>query len=169
MTQFVQIDTNGARKLSSHPGWLIGDTPGTSRLLTPAELVAYGFGLEVIDNPPAYDPETQYPVSKDVDEWLVGEGVITKLYDIVDKPAPPTPELTPRQLRLGLNSIGITETQIDAALENDAEGFIEWKYATSYKRDHPLISQLGAAFVPPTETKTTDEQIDTLWVWAADR
>lgn len=78
--------------------------------------------------------------------------------------APPAQlgDLTPRQLRLGLLSIGITEAQIDAALADNPAGMVEWKYSLTLKRDHPLIDSLGAAFgLPPA-------QIDSLWVWAAD-
>ena len=61
-------------------------------------------------------------------------------------PPTPMPELTPRQLRLALLDIGITEEQIDTKLSGDARGKIEWKYASTYKRNHPLVAQLGAAF-----------------------
>ncbi|WP_425086986.1 hypothetical protein [Stappia sp.] len=78
------------------------------------------------------------------------------------------PSLTPRQLRLMLLNIGITEAQVDAEIdaiadpvERDASR-IEWKYASTYERDHPLIDQMATAFsLPP-------EQVDTLWLAAAD-
>lgn len=87
-------------------------------------------------------------------------------------PAPPvlTPEearaimppITPRQLRLTLLTIGVTESQVDAALVNDPEGQIEWKYATYFKRTHPLVDSLGIGF------SITPEQIDSLWAYAQD-
>jgi hypothetical protein len=83
-------------------------------------------------------------------------------------PTPAFPTLTPRQLRLMLLNIGITEAQVDAEIdaitdpiEQDASR-IEWKYASAYERDHPLIDQMATAFsLPPA-------QVDTLWLAAAD-
>jgi hypothetical protein len=72
------------------------------------------------------------------------------------------PPITPRQLRLTLLSIGVTESQVDAALVNDPEGQIEWKYATYFKRSHPLIDSLGVGF------SITPVQIDSLWAYAQD-
>ena len=76
-------------------------------------------------------------------------------------PPAPMPSLTPRQIRLGLLGAGITETQVDAALAGDPAGLIEWKYATVYFRDHPLIAALAGSF------GLTTEQVDTLWQAAA--
>ncbi|MER8422471.1 hypothetical protein [Mesorhizobium sp. M1403] len=70
------------------------------------------------------------------------------------------PSITPRQLRLTLQSIGITEDAIEAVLVNDPEGKIEWKWATTFSRKHPLINTMGAVF------SITPEQIDDLWVFA---
>lgn len=68
--------------------------------------------------------------------------------------------LTARQIRLGLLSAGITEPQVDAALSGDPAGMIEWKYASEFKRLHPLVVSLGAAF------SLTPAQIDQLWTAA---
>ncbi|RVB05684.1 hypothetical protein [Mesorhizobium sp. M7A.F.Ca.CA.004.02.1.1] len=70
------------------------------------------------------------------------------------------PSITPRQLRLTLNTIGITEDAIDALLVNDPDGRTEWKWATSFTRTHTLINIMGAVF------SITPEQIDDLWVFA---
>lgn len=82
---------------------------------------------------------------------------------------PPAPEvlragmpgLSPRQLRLALLSINIAEADVDMKLVNDPAGMIEWKYATYFKRTHPLVEGLGALFT------ITAGQIDSLWNWAA--
>ncbi|AIK68528.1 hypothetical protein Lo5R7ANS_58 [Mesorhizobium phage vB_MloP_Lo5R7ANS] len=71
------------------------------------------------------------------------------------------PQITPRQLRLGLLSINITEADVGFKLVNDPAGMIEWKCATYFKRTHPLVDSLGALF------SITPEQIDSLWAWAA--
>jgi hypothetical protein len=71
------------------------------------------------------------------------------------------PSLTPRQLRLALAHIEITEAEIDAKLDNNQFAAIEWKWATEYKRLHPLVVTLGPMF------DLTPEQIDIVWLWAA--
>ena len=76
-------------------------------------------------------------------------------------PAPLSP-LTARQLRLGLLQINIKPADVAAAIaalsadQRDAAA-IEWDYASEYRRDHPLIAQLGATF------GLTSEQIDDAW------
>lgn len=85
-------------------------------------------------------------------------------------PPAPTPEearaampaLSPRVLRLTLLSINITEADVDAALASNPSGMIEWKYATYFKRTHPLIAALIPSF------SLTEEQVDSLWLYAAD-
>ena len=67
-------------------------------------------------------------------------------------PTPPLPvpaEVTQRQMRLWLLSQGITETQIEDAINltedatQRAAALIEFRYATVYRRDHPLVEQIG--------------------------
>ncbi|PBB68138.1 hypothetical protein CK228_13595 [Mesorhizobium sp. WSM4312] len=72
------------------------------------------------------------------------------------------PPLSPRQLRLALLSIGLHEADVDMKLVNDPAGMVEWKYATYFKRSHPLVEGLGALFF------ITADQIDSLWLWAAE-
>jgi hypothetical protein len=84
------------------------------------------------------------------------------------EPAPSLPDLTARQLRLMLLNIGITPAMVDAeiaAIADETErtaAQIEWEYASSYERSRPLIDQMAAAFALPPE------QVDTLWIAAAD-
>ena len=84
---------------------------------------------------------------------------------------PPTTEearanmrpLTARQLRLGLVDGGIMPSQVAdtiAALPagpDKEKAKIEWEYATSFNRTHPLLLTVGAAF------GLTDTQIDAMW------
>lgn len=70
--------------------------------------------------------------------------------------------ITARQLRLALLSIGIQEADVDMHLVNDNAGMVEWKHSSYYKRDHPLIDSLGAAFT------LTPTQIDSMWQWASE-
>ncbi len=94
-----------------------------------------------------------------------------QLWDLVNNVWLPLPAdvsraaMTPvsaRQLRLTLLSLGITETNMDQLLINDPAGMIEWKYASYYKRTHPLVDGLGAIL------SITPEQIDSLWAWATE-
>lgn len=84
---------------------------------------------------------------------------------VLPVPAPepiPTRPLSPRQIRLALNSIQITESAIETALASNPDGLVEWRWATRYERDHPLVAALATHFNLPSA------QIDTLWRWAMD-
>lgn len=74
--------------------------------------------------------------------------------------------LTARQLRLGLLNAGISPTQVTAAIDDMPAGVdkdkthIEWEYAATFSRLHPVIATIGAAL------DRTDEQIDAMWAEA---
>lgn len=166
--QFLCRQPDGTYRVSGHPGWRTGDTPETSRRLTAEELVDHAYGLILVDEPPQHDPATQRLVRKDQTEWLTDDRRAYVTYAVEDLPVPTQeelwaamPPLSPRQIRLGLASIGITEAKVDALLVDDAMGMIEWKHATEFKRTHPLVTALSAALSIPAE------QIDALWVWAS--
>lgn len=95
------------------------------------------------------------------------EGLPKWIEDVEDAPPPPFPDLTRRQVRLALLSIGISREDVNAQIEliEDPEervySMIEWEDANSFKRDHPLVDNLAAAFALPAE------QVDNLWHWAA--
>lgn len=94
-------------------------------------------------------------------------------FALVDAPPEPKPEpepqepghapLTPRQLRLGLITAGISLASIDAAIDgiqDDAArdvARVEWEYASIFERTHPLIDQIGAAL------GLTAGQINAMW------
>ena len=76
--------------------------------------------------------------------------------------------ITARQLRLALLRLGVTGAQVEAQIAampgTDAAreaAMIEWEYATTYQRDHPLVVALGAAL------GLTTAQIDDAWKEAA--
>ena len=78
--------------------------------------------------------------------------------------APPVSTITARQLRLALLGLGLTGAQVEAQIatmpgtDTTREAArIEWEYATSYQRDHPLVVALGAAL------GLTEAQIDNAW------
>jgi len=71
--------------------------------------------------------------------------------------------LTARQLRLGLLDANRTFAQVDAAIaaiEDDIaqeKALVEWEYAATFNRTHPLVVSLSAAL------GFTSEEVDTLW------
>lgn len=53
--------------------------------------------------------------------------------------------VTRRQLFLWLNSIGITRAALAAQLAGNEAALIELQEATEFRREHPLVAQLGTA------------------------
>lgn len=97
-------------------------------------------------------------------EWADGEWV--------HRPPPdPTPEeirakmrpLTARQFRLGLIEGGVSLDRVTAVIDalpagaDRAKAKVEWEYATTFNRTHPLIATVGAAL------GLSDVQIDAMW------
>jgi len=74
-------------------------------------------------------------------------------------------EVSMRQARMALEAVGMLES-VEEAMDALPPGpqkrlaRIEWEYATSLRRDHPLVAQLQAALA------LTDEQVDELFVAA---
>lgn len=58
-------------------------------------------------------------------------------------------KITPRQLRLALVDSGISISQVESALNSiedetqKEKALIEWEYALTFNRKHPLINQMG--------------------------
>jgi hypothetical protein len=65
--------------------------------------------------------------------------------------------VTQRQLRLGLLQSGIDPDTITAMLSSNKEASIEWNYATTIDREHPLVIQMGLAL------GKTSKEIDDLF------
>ncbi|OOG65866.1 hypothetical protein B0E45_26375 [Sinorhizobium sp. A49] len=76
------------------------------------------------------------------------------------------PSLTARQFRLGLLPGGFAPAQVTQTIEALPDGTqketakIEWEYATTFNRTHPLIATVGAAL------GLTDNKIDAMWMLA---
>jgi hypothetical protein len=97
-------------------------------------------------------------------------------YGAIAEYVPPTveqiraqmPPITPRQLRLTMLTIGLTEQEIldyIALIENpEAKAFaeIEWKWASVIQRNHPLVDVIRASL-----ENMTEENLDSLWMYAA--
>ena len=109
------------------------------------------------------DPHGLGPVFK---EWLEANPTFPK----ADYIAPTATEqrgmladLTARQFRLGLIKAGKSLATVDEAIAAMAAGpaketaQVEWEYATTFSRMHPLIETIGLSLgLTPTE-------IDTMW------
>lgn len=71
-------------------------------------------------------------------------------------------DVSPRQLRLALLSVGITETMIDVAISllespSKEQAAIAWKYSLSYKRSESAVTVIGSL------AGLSNEQLDSLW------
>ena len=124
---------------------------------------------EQIEAPFGLRPEDAGELATAIRQWLV---------DHPDFPiapyVPPTDEqrrqsmqpLTARQFRLGLVNAGISPSQVTATIAAMPAGpvrdraQIEWEYATTFNRMHPLIATVGAAL------GLNDTQIDAMWLAA---
>lgn len=74
-------------------------------------------------------------------------------------------DVTPRQIRQALILSGISLEQIETALDSLPEptrslAKIEWEYSIAFKRDRPLVIQVGQML------GWTSEQLDDLWKFA---
>ena len=67
--------------------------------------------------------------------------------------------VTQRQLRLGLLQSGIDPDVITTMLASNKASLIEWNYATTIDREHPLVIQMGLAL-----GKTSKEIDDLFWM-----
>lgn len=112
-------------------------------------------------------PDDDFGLAPAIRQWLAdNEGQYT-----VAPYQPPTaeqvreamPDLSARQLRLGLLNAGLIPSQVTAAIETLPAGpeketaKVEWEYATTFRRLHPLIAIVGGVL------GLTDEQIDAMW------
>lgn len=124
-------------------------------MLPTGEDVSGGDGLEVVEAPDEIEPD-----------WLYdGDSFSPPLF-----PQEPTPEekratmpnLTARQLRLGLLHLGkLSDVSASIAALPEPEksqAEIEWQFASEFRRLHPLIVQLLPIL------GLTDEDVDQAWL-----
>lgn len=111
-------------------------------------------------------PEDTFGLNPKFREWLIDNPNFPRQPFV-----PPTAEetragmssLTARQLRLGLLAGGISPATVTATIDAMSAGpdrdaaQIEWEYATTFNRMHPLISTVGGAL------GRTEEQMDAMW------
>ncbi len=97
---------------------------------------------------------------------IAWDEVIPKEYDLelIEK-EDPIAAISPRQIRLALLSLGVTEANVDGAIatlpspEKDA-AMIAWKFSTSFERSVPMVSAIGQML------GMNKEQLDSLWTMA---
>ncbi|MDX0615164.1 hypothetical protein GOD03_11785 [Sinorhizobium medicae] len=118
-------------------------------------------------------PNDPFGVNPQIRQWM-SENPEAPVH-VYEPPSPPTPEeiraampkLSARQFRIGLVRGGFTLAQVTSVIEAMPEGAtkeeakIEWEYATTFDRMHPLIASVGAAL------GLSDEQIDAMWTGAS--
>lgn len=119
-----------------------------------------------------YREDDPYGLSPVLKQWL-GDNPNFPIDPYVP-PVAPTPEearkrmsaLTARQFRLGLVAGGYAPAQVTRAIDTMPDGTaketakIEWEYATTFNRIHPLIAIVGTAL------GMNDTQIDAMWLAA---
>lgn len=101
------------------------------------------------------------------DQYSTVELHIGSLEPVPDKVVPGNVpvEVTMRQAKLALLQFGILQ-QVNTAIASmtgvqSEAARIEWEYATTVKRNAPLVTQIASAF------GLTDEQLDNLFILAA--
>ncbi|OCP37209.1 hypothetical protein BC360_05065 [Ensifer sp. LC163] len=114
-------------------------------------------------------PDDDFGLNPTIRQWLADNPSFP-----IGPYTPPTPEeirkhmpsLTARQFRLGLVAGGYAPAQVTQAIDTMPDGTaketakIEWEYATTFNRMHPLIATVGAAL------GLNDTQIDAMWLAA---
>lgn len=129
---------------------------------------------EINDSWPIPTGWTSSPLPEEIPEGMFVKVGPNLTFILTDQPppepgiaAPMFPTLTRKQLRNGLLSIGVTSGDVEAQiaaildpLEREA-ALIDWQDTQAYQRTNPLVNQIGVAMGLPSE------QIDALWIWAA--
>ena len=107
-------------------------------------------------------PASWRNVSNPTWEYLKAKG-----WEIEEEPGPELIiyDVTPRQIRLKLLSIGITSAQIEALIntlpspDKDA-AMIAWEYSTSFQRNNQFVPIIGKML------NYTSDQLDQMWTEA---
>jgi len=101
-----------------------------------------------------YTGPVQYP---EVDDAVLAAAIENPPAPVVPVPA----SVTRRQLLLVLNANGVTRAAVRAMLAGNEAALIEFDEASEFRRDHPLVGQLGTAL------SMSAGQIDAMFVSAA--
>lgn len=92
----------------------------------------------------------------------------SKLSVFASAPVVVFPNITARQIRLQLLSIGVSLSQVDASLDSLEEPIksfakVEWEYANEFERSNPLTAQVASAL------GMNEEALNQFWLEAAAR
>ena len=63
----------------------------------------------------------------------------------------PAPTVTPWQIRMALNALGLRAAVESAVAGSDQNTKDAWQYATEFRRDHPLVQAIGAVLGKTSE------------------
>ncbi len=110
-------------------------------------------------------PEIVDPVTKEVTPEWTEEISQEYSWEIVPFKKPIDP-ISPRQIRLALYDLGITESFVDDVINGlpapDRDiAMIAWKYSTQFERPVPIISIIGRIL------KLDEDQLDKVWIRGA--
>ncbi|MBD9592676.1 hypothetical protein IB270_07510 [Ensifer sp. ENS05] len=132
-------------------------------------VASFTVGGEQMEAPFGLRAEDSGELATAIRQWLVdnpGFPIAPHLPPTEEEERARMPALTARQFRLGLVNAGIspsTVTTTIAAMPAGADrdkAQIEWEYATTFNRMHPLIASVGSAL------GLNDQQIDAMWTAA---
>lgn len=75
---------------------------------------------------------------------------------------PPIADISPRQIRMALLSLGLAENAIDGAISNlsspqKEQAMIAWKYSTTFQREAEAVAIIGSLL------SLSSEQLDSIW------
>ena len=84
----------------------------------------------------------------------------------IEEFVPPLADISPRQIALALLSMGITESQVIAAINQlpspqKEQGIIAWNRSNYFVRTEPAVAMIGALM------SLTTEQLDLIWTTGA--
>jgi hypothetical protein len=88
------------------------------------------------------------------------ESVITRGQAVIK-----IPDVTPRQIRMALLGVGVTEAMIDSIINSlpsptKEAAMIAWKYSTAFQRNNALIPIVAQML------NYSSQQLDDLWLYA---
>ncbi len=124
---------------------------------------------ETYDAIHCYRPDDPYGLSPTVGEWIQAHPdfpIAPYVPPTVEEVRASMPALSARQLRLGLLNAGISPSTVSATIAAMPAGAdrdkaqIEWEFATTFNRMHPLIATVGGAL------GLNETQIDAMWAAA---
>jgi hypothetical protein len=98
-----------------------------------------------------------------VDSGYYGAECTHEIIEVIPK----KDDISPRQIRMALLSLGLTESMIDTVILNlqsplKEQAQIAWKYSLSYKRDETAVQAIGSL------AGLSSEQLDSVWIMAKD-